>query len=220
MAIVVGWRLSFGGIQVKIAVHTLALTLALVIANTALADVPEKDVMKCAALANPVERLSCFDALAESKGLTTKTVETPAAGKGKWSTSTTTDPLTDKSIYIAMLDASSGRGRLGEQIGLVVRCAKNKTELYINWNSFLGTDTARVTHRVGKLKAETHTWDVSTDHTSSFYPGSPVATLKEMTKNTSFVANVTPYSESPVTATFDVSGAEAAFSDIRKGCSW
>lgn len=217
---VVGWRLSFGGTQVKIAVHTFALTLSLAIANSASAEVPEKDVMKCAAIDNPVERLSCFDTLAESNGLTTKTVETPAASKGKWSTSTTTDPMTDKSIYLARLEASSGRGRLGEEIGLVVRCAKNKTELYINWNSFLGTDSARVTHRIGKMKAETHTWDVSTDHTSSFYPGSPVAALKEMTKHSSFVANVTPYSENPVTATFDISGAEAAFADIRKGCSW
>ena len=204
----------------KIAIHTLALTLALATANSASADVPEKDVMRCAALDNTVERLSCFDTLAESNGLTTKTVPTPSASKGKWSTSTTTDPMTDKSIFIARLNASSGRGRLGEGIDLIVRCAKNKTELYINWHSFLGTDSARVTHRTGKSKAQTHTWDVSTDHTSSFYPGSPVTALKEMIKNTSFVANVTPYSESPVTATFDISGADAAFADIRKGCSW
>ncbi len=204
----------------KIAIQTLALSLALATASPTFADVSEKEVMRCAALDNSVERLSCFDTLAESNGLTTKTVPTPSANKGKWSTSITTDPMTDKSIYIARLDASSGTGRLGEGIDLIVRCAQNKTELYINWKSFLGTDSARVTHRIGKSKAETHTWDVSTDHTSSFYPGSPVAALKEMIKTTSFVANVTPYSESPVTATFDVSGAEAAFADIRKGCRW
>ncbi|PYD84238.1 DNA primase, partial [Pseudomonas syringae pv. pisi] len=43
---------------------------------------------------------------------------------------------------------------------------------------------------------------------------------KEMMESDKFIVNVTPYSESPVTAIFDTSGAEAAFADIRKGCSW
>lgn len=192
----------------------------MVISVAAQAAVEDKEIAECASKKGTVERLSCFDELAEQHELAPKTVATPIAGKGKWITSTSTDPLNDKSIYIATLDAESGKGRFGKSIDLVVRCANNQTEMYINWGSFLGTDGAKVTHRVGKNKASSTVWTGSTDHTSTFYPGSPVKPLKSITENDSFVANVTPYSESPITAVFDVSGAAEAFKDIRLGCAW
>ncbi len=204
----------------KIAMHSIALAAAFALSTNANAEIAEKEVIQCAALGNSVERLSCYDALADGKGLSKQTVSTQSAGKGKWSTSTTTDPLTDQSIYIAMLDADSGSGRYGGRVGMVVRCSKNTTEWYINWNSYLGIDETAITHRVGKSKAQRRSWVVSTDHKSSFYPGSPVPILKEMMKSDSLVANVTPYGENPLTASFNISGAEAALADIRKGCGW
>lgn len=200
--------------------YSIALSTAFALSTNANAEIAEKEVIQCAALENSVERLSCYDVLADRKGLSKQTTITQSIGKGKWSTSTTTDPLTDQSIYVALLDADSGSGRYGGRVGMVVRCSKNTTEWYVNWNSFLGTETTTVTHRVGKSKAQRKSWVVSTDHKSSFYPGSPVPILKEMMKSDSLVANVTPYSESPLTASFNTSGAEAALADIRKGCGW
>lgn len=196
------------------------LATIMVISVAAQAAIEDKEITKCASKIGTVERLSCFDELAEQHDLAPKTVATSIAGKGKWITSTSTDPLNDKSIYIATLNADSGKGRLGKGISLIVRCANNQTEIYINWGAFLGTNETKVTHRVGKDKAKSSAWTVSTDHTSAFYPGSPVSLLKSMTENDSFVANVTPYSESPITAVFDVSGAAEAFKDIRPGCAW
>lgn len=181
--------------------------------------VEDKEVALCASQKGTVERLACFDRLADKHGLAPKTVVTPAAGKGKWATSTTTDPLTDKSIYLAFLDADKGAGRFGEKIGLVVRCKENKTELFINWQSYLGLDSTKVTHRVDKSSAVTSTWDISTDRKSAFMR-SPVPALKQMAGSESFIANVTPYGESPITAVFDTTGAESAFQDIRRGCGW
>ncbi len=199
---------------------TYGLILSAAATTNALASVDDKDVAKCAAVENSVQRLSCYDTLADDHDLSKKTVATPIEGKGKWSTSTKTDPLNDQSIYVAALVAESGQGRFGEQIVMIVRCNKNTTDLYINWESFLGTEEAIVTHRVGKEKAVRQAWTVSTDHQSSFYPVSPVSVLKKMATADSFVVSVTPYSESPVTATFDISGAENALTDIRKGCKW
>lgn len=181
--------------------------------------VEDKEVAACAAVKNDVTRLSCFDQMASKNGLVETTVATVAAGSGKWSTSTSSDPLTDKSVYLAFLDADQGRGKYGGKVDLVVRCKNNSTELYINWNSYLGLDTTTVTHRVDKNKAITSSWDVSTDHKSTFMRA-PVATLKQMLAGESFIANVTPYGESPVTAVFDIKGAEVALQDIRKGCGW
>ncbi|WP_236708795.1 MULTISPECIES: type VI secretion system-associated protein TagO [unclassified Pseudomonas] len=184
------------------------------------AAIEDKQVALCASMSGSVERLACYDSIADQNNLAPKTVSTTTVGKGKWSTSTSTDPLTDKSVYVAMLDASSGRGRYGDGIDLVVRCAKGETDFYINWASFLGTDRISVTHRIGRAKAVKSSWQVSTDHKSSFFPGSPVPSLKALIEAESFVANVTPYSESPVTATFDTSGASEALKEIRAACKW
>lgn len=204
------------GMKTKGIIATLILLTPLV----ASAAIEDKQVALCASMSSAVERLACYDAIAEANNLAPKTVATPNVGSGKWSTSTSTDPLTDKSIYIAMLDASSGRGRFGDSINLVVRCDKGQTDFYINWETFLGTESISITHRIGRAKAVKSSWVVSTDHKSSFFPRSPVAALKAMIETDSFVANVTPYSESPITATFDTSGAGEALKEIRTACKW
>ncbi|WP_176561387.1 type VI secretion system-associated protein TagO [Pseudomonas sp. ICMP 8385] len=201
----------------KNGITTVMLLLAPLVASAAIED---KQVALCASMSGSVERLACYDEIASTNNLAPKTVATTSAGKGQWSTSTSTDPLTDKSIYIAILDASSGRGRFGDGIDLVVRCSKGQTDFYINWASFLGTESISVTHRIGRAKAVKSSWVVSTDHKSSFFPGSPVASLKAMIGADTFVANVTPYSENPITATFDISGAGEAMKEIRTACKW
>src|SRR5690554_424108 len=193
------------------------LALAPVMAAAAVED---SEIATCAAKTNTVERLACFDDLAKRHQLAPSSVTRPSEGPGKWWTNTTVDPLNDEAVYLAGLTAESGRGRFGEEVSLVIRCKNNRTEMYINWQSFLGMDGIRTTYRVGKSPAATSTWSVSTDHKSAFFPGSPVPTLKQMHGETSFVANVTPYSESPVTATFGLTGIEAALADIRSGCNW
>lgn len=195
-----------------------ALLIALALPLAAMA-VENKEVAVCAAEKDTVARLACFDQLADRHDLAPKTVVTPSAGKGKWTTATNTDPLTDQSVHLALLDADRGLGRFGETINLVVRCQANKTEMYINWQSFLGMDGATITHRIDKNKAVSSTWDVSTDHKSAFMR-SPVTALKQMAEGESFIANVTPYGESPVTAVFDISGAREALKDIRQSCGW
>ncbi|MDT4849754.1 Type VI secretion system VasI, EvfG [compost metagenome] len=102
---------------------------------------------------------------------------------------------------------------------MTVRCSNNATEMYINWNDFLGSD-AYTTFRVDKEQASKSNWQLSTDKVAAFYPGSPVPLLKKIAGSSSFVASVTPYNESPVTAVFDTAGASSAFTDIRKGCGW
>ncbi|MGA3683482.1 type VI secretion system-associated protein TagO [Pseudomonas graminis] len=188
--------------------------------SAAFAAVSDTSVMLCSAMKDDIQRLACFDKIADEAGLVGKTAPTKIEGSGKWYTTTKTDPLTDKSIYTAILISESGKGRFGENISMVARCANGTTDLFVNWSSFIGTDDASVTYRVGKNKAITRSWQISTDHTSTFFPGSPVKTLKDMMQAETFAVNVTPYSESPVTAIFEVSGAESAFADIRKDCKW
>lgn len=178
-----------------------------------------KVLMKCSAETNTVNRLSCFDEFAKTNGLAPSSRETTTSAEGKWRTTTDKDPLTDKSVHYAMLDANEGRGRFGEVIGLVVRCKAGRTEAYINWKTFLGSDELNVTSRIDKAPASSSYWGISTDHKASFMP-QQVATLKRFEGASSYVVNLTPYSESPITAIFDITGANEAFKDIRLDCKW
>ncbi len=92
--------------------------------------------------------------------------------------------------------------------------------MFINWSSFLGSDSIATTYRIDKEPAQRSGWTLSTDKQAAFFPGSPVSTLKKLVESTTFVASVTPYNENPVTAVFTTTGAERALTDIRKGCNW
>lgn len=176
-----------------------------------------KELARCAANNNAILRLSCFDDLAKKFNQAPKTVNTTSSSKGAWRTSTDVDPLTDKSVHFAIIDATQGRGRFGDRISLVVRCKNQETEAYIDWQTFLGTDSITVTDRVDKSTAATTTWSISTDHKASFMP-EPRTTLERFLGATSYVVNLTPYGESPITALFNIAGAEQAFRNIRRDC--
>lgn len=181
--------------------------------------IPSKEVAVCAAESNIVKRLDCYDSLAVRHEQAPASKSTTGTGKGKWRTETDTDPLTDKSVHYAFLTAESGKGRFGDVVSLTVRCKNKTTDAYINWNTFLGSDGISVTTRVDKAPAKTARWAISTDHKASFMPAA-AANLKGFFESTAYVANLTPYSESPITAIFDISGAREALADISKGCGW
>lgn len=173
----------------------------------------------CATETNAVKRLACFDTFAKANGLAPETTDTSNTAVGKWRTSTDADPLTDKAVHYAMLTADEGSGRYGDSITMMVRCQNTRTEVFINWNTFLGTEGLRVTSRIDKNPAVTGSWTISTDHKASFMP-QVAATLKKFEGASSFVVNLTPYSESPITAIFDISNSSDAFKDIRRDCKW
>lgn len=197
-----------------------ALTLAALYPVVAVAEIEDQEVATCAAKTSVVERIVCYDDMAKRHDLAPSARATTPEQSGKWWTNTKTDPLNDQSVYSAGLAADSGQGRFGDNVSLVVRCSNNRTEMYINWQTFLGLDATRTTYRIGSDQAVTSSWTNSTDNQAAFFPGSPVGTLKRMLAETSFVANVTPYGENPITAIFDTTGIQAALSDIRQGCNW
>lgn len=181
--------------------------------------VEDQEIATCAAIENDLTRLACFDSVASSNSLAPRVEQKEVKDAGQWIINTDVDPLNDENIHYAILPASEGESRYRKPISLTVRCSKSNTELYINWNDFLGREAVTAL-RVDKDKAATKSWSLSTDKQSAFYPGSPVKILKRIAESSTVVANVTPYNSSPVTAVFDTSGANVAFTDIRKACNW
>jgi len=93
-----------------------------------------------------------------------------------------------------------------------------KVEAYINWQDFLGSDEARVTLRFGQERPQTKGWSLSTDHVASFYPGEARAFLAKLLTVDKLVAQVTPYSESPVTAVFELNGLASVSPQLLDAC--
>jgi len=168
-----------------------------------------------------LDRLECYDQLARRNNLMgQQSNAVPAVGVGKWSVSDKTNPIDDTRTVVLVLEATTGKSRSRQEVRLVLRCQSKKTEAYINWHEFLGTKSAEVTYRIGNAKAIKSTWSLSTDNKASFFPGDPVAFMKDLSEETTFVAQVTPYMESPLTASFDTTGLVNAIKPLRQTCGW
>lgn len=146
--------------------------------------------------------------------------------KGDWITSDDVNPVDDSATRRAFLVADEGTSARGESVTMTIRCQSNKTELYVNWQDYLGDDShdvysdwKLVTQRVGEAKAKTVRWDISTDNNATF-ARSPIGLIKEMLKADRLVLQTTPYNENPTTAVFKLEGMKEAISPIAKECGW
>ena len=118
-----------------------------------------------------------------------------------------------------MLLAGSGTSAWGSRVVLVLRCKSNKTEAYINWRDYLGSE-AHVTWRIGAEDARTGRWVLSTDEKATFYPYDDIAFIRQLLNADRLVAQVTPYSETPVTAVFDLTGLTNVIIPLQEACGW
>ena len=180
----------------------------------------DKEVAICAVKEGDLARLACYDEIAKKYGLSGPQVQpTKLSGTGKWRVSAETNPIDDSKTVSLVLISDSGRSKWGKPVAIIIRCMSNKTELYINWNDYLGS-SASVLTRIGKNRAVTKNWSLSTDSQATFYPTGTINFIKEMMDSNKLVAQVTPYNESPVTAIFDTTGLSNAIKPLRETCSW
>lgn len=181
---------------------------------------PIEELIEASMIVDPTERLDAYDSIIK-KYYSTETVDSkPTEDIGKWSVSVDTDPLTDNKIIYFMLKADTGTSVYGSGIYLIIRSKNGKDELYINWNSYLGSE-ASITMRVGDTPAITFNWSLSTDSQASFLPEVLVPVIAEqLTQVDRFVARCIPYGENPITAIFDVRGLKKAAEPYKDVLPW
>lgn len=180
----------------------------------------KKRLATCASIKSDLERLVAYDKLAKDLGLIKSASVLTIQGTGQWSVQETKNPVDDSKTVALYLKATGGKSKSGEDIALIIRCLSNKTELYINWQDYLGMDQTTVTTRIGTDPAQKFSWGISTDYKSTFYSGSPISFIKALMKADKLIAQLTPYGESPVIATFDISGLTEAIKPLQSNCGW
>ena len=175
-------------------------------------------VGRCSAKAGDLERLACYDPLAHTLGFGRTAVSVRTAGSGRWRTDRERNPLDDTPTITLTLAATTGRSRFGEPARLFIRCRSHEVEIFIDWASYLGMDETQVTSRIGAEDAASEAWSNSTNNQATFYQGDKLALVRRLAAASRFVAQVTPYAESPVTAVFDVGGLQPALTAFRQAC--
>ena len=189
----------------------------------------EQSMAQCAAITDDSERLACYDEHAISLGLEvtalipiepgTLMVSTDSNTAADPSTDPSSNPSTEPSTVTITSYAVSGTSSEGDAITMVIRCRRNRTDLYIRWQDYLGS-WAYVRTRVGDDDRGTRQWDLSADARSSYYPRGTVGFIEDLIEASSVEFEVTPYVQDPVTAVFDMSELGDAISPLREACGW
>lgn len=193
----------------------------------------QKSLLSCSAEKNSIKRLECFDRLASKEQ---KEADIAAAQKvgghaapTNWHVAIKKSPVDDSTTVILSTESKDfipGRHKnRPSRPTLIVRCLENTTAAYINFDGHHMADIqnyGRVTFRVDKQKAFTRSMDGSTDNRSLglWGGGSAIPLIKKLIGGESLLIQATPYSESSMTFTMDISGLDEAIKPLRKACNW
>lgn len=130
-----------------------------------------------------------------------------------WIISESIDMMDDSRLFTAYTTAKQGYNTYGNSPKLYIRCKSEKTDLYIVWDDYLGSEKIEIEYRFGSNESMKSEWGISTDGTASFLSSTAViGFLNYMKNHERFTVRLSPYNESPITAAFDVSGVSEILS--------
>ena len=92
------------------------------------------------------------------------------------------------------------------------------------WDVYVGIGRTAVTHRVGSTPAVTLDWDIDTSREMTFFPSINELGIQVMAQqigtSSSLSAQTAPYLETPITATWDLTGSDLVVQQLRDTCGW
>ena len=156
----------------------------------------------------------------------------PLAVAGQdWRASRQVDPLDDTGVVAVVQPATSVTGAQGRPVVLTARCDSGAElaellgpalDLFIAWGAYMGDDGVRTMHRLPPAPAVEEMWRLSADSTAGFSP-TAVQHLQSLVGASraggSFVARAVPFRENPITATWDLAGADSALGEVLEACA-
>lgn len=178
------------------------------------------DPATCAAIDDPNRRLGCYDDLFRAV--------TTAESAGKWAVEVEKSPLDDSTtVYVSLRSDKPLPGRFGqaEHASLYLRCKEGKTVAYIHFGGHFMSDNrggGRVDYRIDMQPARHRMMEESNNNKAlGLWNGkASIPFVKELFGGRSLYVRATPFSESMIEATFNISGLETAIEPLRKACKW
>ena len=137
-----------------------------------------------------------------------------------WKIKVSENPIDDSKTYILYIESESGRNSYGKPIRLHLQKRSGKTELFIDWGTYVGP-SPYVTTRFGKEEALRTKWKVSNDNTAT----SPLdfdhlPLIRKLLEVDTVVFEMTPYSENGITAVFNVEGLKEIIDPYSDELGW
>jgi type VI secretion system protein VasI len=181
-----------------------------------------QDVSHCVGIDDPDSRLNCFDdAFVETK------VEQQLP-QSDWSVKVDTSALDDsKTVVLSLYSKNQFSSQYGQlkRGTLIIRCQENTTSLYTLWGDHFMSDNrsgGRVDYRVDEKKASRVNMTESTDNKALglWNGGGSIEFIKRLFGAKQLYTRATPFSESPVEMTFNITGLERAIEPLREACNW
>ncbi|AQS50748.1 hypothetical protein PAEH1_02780 [Paenalcaligenes hominis] len=211
--------------------RTSVLLLAASLSFSVSAQTPD-DLIRCSVASDSTERLKCFDGLASKEQArrdeaAKKDLSAPKS-TGDWRVQIDQSPIDDSKTVVLVSktkDTIPGRFKEVSSPSLVLRCLRNTTSAYINFDGHHMADIqgyGKITFRVDKNKAFSRNTDVSTDNKAlGFWSGgTAIPFIKQLLGGETLLIQATPFSESPITFTIDISGIDEAVKPLRETCGW
>lgn len=201
--------------------HISGIVLSLCVTAVCAQPTVARTIEDCAALTNPDDRLSCFDALLVERN-------PPPARAGQWRVTDERSALDDsRRVVLAVQSEEPTSSRFGHtgRASFLIRCEENTTSTWIHWGGHFMSDInngGRVDYRIDQRPPDRITMRVSNNNESlGLWRGNQsIPFLRQILEADRLYVRATPFSESRVEATFVISGLSEAIKPLRETCNW
>ncbi|ATH77765.1 hypothetical protein CLM76_09250 [Vreelandella venusta] len=155
----------------------------------------------------------------------------PPTPRSPWRVNVNTSPMDDsRSVFLSTPSNERIPGRFGRSAGnatLFVRCMENTTSLILQMNgnhmaSSPYHNWGHVQMRIDDKPAFTREMSASTNHESlGLWRGNQsIPVIRQMFGAERLTVRATPFSESPITMTFNIRQLEDEIGPLRESCNW
>lgn len=179
---------------------------------------------ECREIDNDLDRLGCYD-LEAGRTPVAESVETEI--DSPWDVRVTTSDMTDDTTVVLSVssDETLTCGYSPSRASLILRCNENTTVMYISTSCHVASGHGgygRVTYRFDDALAQTKEFSASTNNNALglWSGGKSIPVIQQMFGHDTALFRFTPFSESPTTARFDISGLEDEIGPLREACHW
>jgi len=138
---------------------------------------------------------------------------------GVWIHTELVDAITDETDQFLSAVAAEEEGRYGDPIVMTIGCLPTGTIVSILWETFIDSDSTQVIQRWDSADAFSADWDLNSDGDMTYLlNGAADSLVGDMLKSNQLIVQVSPYSGSLLTATFDLRGLYQAMKPLYEGC--